>query len=149
MNTKSQKPTNLIAWVAQLVAAIIFAQTLFFKFTGAEESVYIFSALGVEPWGRMFAGFAELVSAVLLLHPKTHWLGAAQGLAIILGAIGAHLTVLGIEVQGDGGFLFSLAIVVALACALCLYLRRGSWLPVLQKGWIRFGAMKRSLAANS
>ena len=149
MNTKPHKSINLVAWAAQLIAAAIFAQTLFFKFTGAEESVFIFSSLGVEPWGRIFAGFAELVSALLLLHPKTHWLGAAQGLAIIVGAIGAHLTVLGIEIQGDGGLLFSLALVVAVACGLCLYLRRGDWLPLLRKVWIRFGAMKRSVAANS
>ena len=109
----------------RLIAAAILAQTLFFKFTGAEESVWIFQQLGAEPWGRIGSGIAELICVVLLLIPSTAWLGALGGLGVISGAIVSHLFVLGIEVQGDGGLLFILALVVFVCCAVTLWLRRG------------------------
>jgi putative oxidoreductase len=114
----------IISWVAQLAAAVILLQTLFFKFTGAAESVYIFSTLGIEPWGRLGSGVAELIAAGLLLWPRMAALGALLGLGVMAGAIGAHLTMLGIEVQGDGGTLFGLAVATALCCAVVIYLRQ-------------------------
>ncbi|MFN0215400.1 MAG: DoxX family protein [Saprospiraceae bacterium] len=108
----------------RLIAAAILAQTLFFKFSGAEESVWIFQQLGVEPWGRIGSGIAELVCAILLIMPKTAWMGALGGLGVISGALVSHLFILGIEVQGDGGLLFALALVVFICCAITLWLRR-------------------------
>jgi uncharacterized membrane protein YphA (DoxX/SURF4 family) len=104
----------------RIAAAIILLQTLYFKFTGAPESVHIFSTLGVEPWGRLASGVAELVAAILLLTTRWNWLGAALAIGIMLGALGAHLTVLGIEVQGDGGLLFALALGVLLLATFVL-----------------------------
>ena len=106
------------------IAAIILAQTLFFKFTSAEESVWIFQQLGAEPWGRLGSGVAELVCVVLLLIPRTAWMGALGGLGVISGALVSHLFLLGIEVKGDGGLLFYLALVVFVCCAVTLWLRR-------------------------
>jgi uncharacterized membrane protein YphA (DoxX/SURF4 family) len=106
-----------------LVAAILL-QTLFFKFTGAKESVYIFSTLGVEPWGRWFAGFSELIASVLILIPGTTALGALMAQGIMAGAIASHLLVLGIDIQGDGGFLFSLACIVFTASTTVLMLKK-------------------------
>lgn len=119
-----------IAWLAQIVAAVILLQTLFFKFTASEESVYIFSKLGVEPAGRIGSGVMELITGVLLLIPRTAWLGALLGLGIMAGAILSHLTVLGIEVQGDGGQLFAYALITFACCATVLMLRRSEvpWL---------------------
>ncbi|HKY34272.1 MAG TPA: YHS domain-containing (seleno)protein, partial [Candidatus Polarisedimenticolia bacterium] len=117
------------AWVLQLLAAVILFQTLFFKFTGAEESVYIFTTLGMEPWGRIGSGLAELVAVILLLIPRTAALGAMLSLGVISGALMSHLTRLGIEVQGDGGLLFGLAVVVFAACAGVAWLRR-SEIPI-------------------
>lgn len=108
----------------RLIAAIILAQTLFFKFSGAEESVWIFQQLGAEPWGRLGSGVAELVCVVLLLIPSTAWMGALGGLGVISGALVSHLFLLGIEVKGDGGLLFYLALVVFVCCAATLWLRR-------------------------
>lgn len=108
--------TTLRIWISRLpnlIAAAILAQTLFFKFTAAPESVHIFSTLGIEPVGRIGSGIAELVAAVLLLWPAFAWVGAGIALGVMTGAIASHLMVLGIEVQGDGGLLFSLAVVVA------------------------------------
>jgi hypothetical protein len=120
------KIQNIIAWVAQLVAAVILFQTLFFKFTGAAESVYIFTTLGIEPWGRLGSGVVELVAAGLLLWPRFAALGALLGLGVMAGAIGAHLTKLGIEVQGDGGTLFGLAVATAVCCVAVVYLRQAT-----------------------
>lgn len=113
------------SWALQILAALILAQTLFFKFTGAAESVYIFTTLGLEPWGRIGSGVAELVACVLLLVPRTVVWGAALGLAIICGAITSHLTRLGIAVQGDHGLLFALALAVFGSCVMILFIRRG------------------------
>jgi hypothetical protein len=118
--------------VLQLVAAGILLQTLFFKFSGAEESVYIFSTLGVEPWGRLASGGVELLAAALLLVPATAAIGAALACGVMLGAIMSHLTILGIEVRGDGGLLFALALVVFVSSAVVLVLRRGD-LPFVSR----------------
>lgn len=118
------KTLSAVSWILQLVAAAILFQTLFFKFTGAEESIYIFTTLGMEPWGRIGSGVAESIACILLLVPRTVPLGALLALAVISGAIVSHLTKLGIVVQNDGGLLFGLAIVVFLASAIVLVIRR-------------------------
>ena len=125
--TKSQA---ILSTLLQLAAAGILLQTLFFKFTGAEESVYIFSTLGMEPWGRIGSGVAELVAAALLLYPRTAAIGALLALGVMSGAIISHLTVLGLEVKNDGGLLFMLAIAVFGASVTVLFIRRGQ-LPVI------------------
>jgi putative oxidoreductase len=119
-----------VSWLLQIVVAIILLQTLFFKFTGAEESVYIFSTLGLEPWGRYASGVAELIAAMLLLAPGYAPFGALLALGVISGAIVSHLTKLGIGVKGDGGLLFGLAVTVFVCSAIILVIRRGE-LPVI------------------
>jgi uncharacterized membrane protein YphA (DoxX/SURF4 family) len=122
--THLSKAQTAATWTLQVAAAGILLQTLFFKFTAAEESVYIFSRLGVEPWGRIGSGLAELIAAVLLLIPVTAPIGAMLALGVMAGAIVSHVSILGIEVQGDGGLLFALAVTVFIACALVLVIRR-------------------------
>lgn len=126
MNARSRATS----WILQVVVAVILLQTLFFKFTGAEESVHIFTTLGLEPWGRLGSGVAELIAAGLLVTPGLVVFGALLSLAIIAGAIISHLTVLGIEVLGDGGLLFALAVAVFVASAAIVALRRAQ-LPIL------------------
>ncbi|MCI0691342.1 DoxX family protein [candidate division KSB1 bacterium] len=118
------KTQLLISWALRLIAAGILLQTLFFKFTGAEESKYIFSTLGVEPWGRIGSGVIELVAAILLLVPRTTTLGALIALATMSGAILSHLAFLGIEVKNDRGLLFGLAMAVFVVSLGVLYLHR-------------------------
>ncbi len=108
--------------VTRVVVALILLQTLYFKFTAAPESVYIFSRLGVEPWGRVATGILELSCAGLLLYRPTMLYGAIGSLAISIGALCSHLFVLGIEVREDGGTLFGLALVVLIGSILLLYL---------------------------
>jgi putative oxidoreductase len=121
---------NIVSWLLRLVVAGILLQTLFFKFTGAEESVYIFTTVGAEPWGRYASGVAELIAAGLLLAPATVGYGATLALGIAAGAVMSHLTLLGLEVKGDGGLLFVLALTI-LVCSLALVAIHRQTLPLL------------------
>lgn len=121
--------TSIGTWILRLLAAIIMLQTLFFKFTASEESVYIFSTLGMEPWGRIGSGIAELIASILILFPRTTSLGALLGLGVMSGAIFFHLSKLGIVVQNDGGQLFIYALLVFISClGLLIIYRNDIWL---------------------
>jgi hypothetical protein len=135
--TDLTRPQTVFSWLLQITVAVILVQTLFFKFTGAEESVYIFSTVGrfvgaggVEPWGRIGSGAIELVAAILLLTPATVSLGAVLTMGVMAGAIASHLFILGIDVKGDGGLLFALAITAFVGSAIVLILRR-TQIPVV------------------
>jgi putative oxidoreductase len=119
-----------LSWVLQVVVAVILLQTLFFKFTGAPESVYIFTTVGAEPWGRYGSGVMELIAAALLLIPGYAAIGALLAVGVGIGAVFSHLTVLGFDVQGDGGLLFGLACVVLVGSAIVLAIRRRE-LPII------------------
>jgi putative oxidoreductase len=137
---------RIASWSCRIVAAVILLQTLFFKFTAAPESVYIFTKVGglvhayvpaisisaAEQWGRIGSGIMELIAAILLLTPRVVWAGAVLALAATAGAIISHLTVLGIAVQGDKGLLFGLAITVFTTSAAALFLHRNQ-IPVIGK----------------
>lgn len=123
----------ILYWSLRLVAATIMVQTLYFKFSGAEESAYIFSTISMEPWGRIGVGVLELIASILLLINATAWLGATLGLGLMTGAIGMHLTLLGIEVKNDNGYLFILAVVVAFCCLLILLFNK----KTIQHWWQR------------
>jgi hypothetical protein len=145
-------------WLLTLYVAFVFIQSLFFKFTGSPETVYIFQGK-LDPWaaslgfagvfapGGIFSakvvGTFELIASVLLLagaamanNRTVQVLGAAMGLGVISGAIFFHLfTPLGVAVvntdgSSDGGELFTLACGVWVACAALLWMRREVWL-----GW--------------
>ncbi|MBL7699053.1 MAG: DoxX family protein [Chitinophagaceae bacterium] len=115
------RTSNIIAWILRVVPAIILLETLYFKFSAAPESVFIFSTLGLEPWGRILVGIFELIAAILLLIPRTTLVGAILGMGLMGGAIFSHLTKLGIVVQNDGGELFILALIVFITC-FCLFI---------------------------
>ena len=121
---KRKMSVSILSWVLRLAAAGILLQTLFFKFTAAPESVYIFTKAGLEPWGRIGSGVVELIAALLILSPRLTWLGSAIAITVMAGAILSHLTLLGIEVQGDKGLLFALAVAVFVAAAINLFLHR-------------------------
>lgn len=132
------------SWVAQVTAAVILAQTLFFKFTGASEAVHIFSTLGVEPWGRIGTGVFELIAVLLLLWPRLAVVGGAMSIGLMVGALGAHLfTDLGVAVtppggESDGGLLFGMGIVVLVCGAVIVFLRMGELRSLLKdpKGYL-------------
>jgi putative oxidoreductase len=129
-NQSLSRPWCLVSWIVRVIVAVILVQTLFFKFTGAPESVYIFKTVGQEPWGRFGSGIVELIVAILLFVPSLVPVGAGLALGVMSGAILFHLTKLGIVVQDDGGLLFGLALVVWAGGALVLVLHRRS-LPLI------------------
>ena len=129
------KPSQAASWILQIIVAVILFQTLFFKFTGAAESKYIFTILGAEPWGRIGSGIFELAAVILLLIPSTVTFGAVLSLAATSGAIMSHLTKLGIVVVNsdgtrDGGLLFALAVTVFLSSLVILIIRRAQ-IPII------------------
>lgn len=115
---------KILQLVARIIAAAIMLQTLYFKFTAHPESVYIFSTLGIEPFGRIGSGIAELIASILLLIPKTAWMGAIMGLGVMAGAIVSHLTILGIDVKNDGGQLFYMALLTFVCCLIVVFYER-------------------------
>ena len=126
---------RILDWALRIAAAVILGQTLFFKFSAAPESVYIFATLGAEPWGRIGSGVVELAACILLLMPRTAGYGALLAAATMLGAIASHLTLLGVTLPavGDHGELFSLAL-IALSCSLgVLFLHRDDFLRLIAR----------------
>src|SRR6266704_1763068 len=123
---KTTVTITVLSWLLRIAAAIILLQTLFFKFTAAPESVYIFTKVGAEPWGRIGSGVIELIAATLILTPRFTWLGSLLAMGVMAGAVLSHLTVLGIEVHGDKGLLFALAVIVFVSSAVNLVLHRNA-----------------------
>lgn len=112
------KPASAILWALRIIAAFIMLQTLYFKFTGHEQSVKLFTELGMEPWGRIGTGVFELIASVLILYPRTTGYGAVLGLGLMSGAIFFHVTKLGLDFDGDY-WLFIYA-VIAFGCCLLM-----------------------------
>jgi hypothetical protein len=121
-----------LSTVLAVVAAIILLQTLYFKFTAHPDSVFIFTQLGLEPYGRIGIGVAELITAFLLVWPRTRAFGAVIGLGVISGALFFHLTKLGINVNNDGGKLFGLALATFVCCLGVVFIERKQ-LPILNR----------------
>lgn len=121
----------VLLWLLRLLAAVIMLQTLYFKFTGHEQSVRLFSTLGMEPWGRYATGILELIAALLLLFPKTTGYGAMLGLGLMSGALFFHFTRLGLKFDGDYG-LFSYAAISWGCCAVLSWVYRRQWLSALK-----------------
>jgi uncharacterized membrane protein YphA (DoxX/SURF4 family) len=125
--------TTIAPWVLRGVAAIIMLQTLYFKFSGSEESVYIFSQLGMEPWGRIGTGILELIASILILYPKTTFFGSVLAIGLMTGAIFAHLTKLGISVKSDGGQLFIYALLVLISSIILAVIYRNDGMNLIKK----------------
>jgi putative oxidoreductase len=132
MNMSLSKGLSITSWTLQLIAAVILFQTLFFKFSGAKESIYIFSTVGMEPWGRIGSGVVELIASIMLVIPATVTVGAIIALVTISGAIFFHLTKLGVALPAvnDRGELFALAVVVFVVSLAILFIRRAE-IPVI------------------
>lgn len=117
-------------WILRLLAAVILLQTLYFKFSAAPESIYIFSKLGIEPWGRIGTGILELIAGILLLIPATTVFGALLAIGLMAGAIFFHIAKLGIIVQNDGGQLFIYALLVFASSIALVIIYRNDLLAV-------------------
>lgn len=123
------KTTNL---VIRIIIAILLLQTLYFKFTAHPDSVYIFSKIGMEPYGRIGTGIMELIASFLILLNRTQWLGALLALGLMFGAMFFHLIKLGIEVNDDGGLLFGMAVFIFVLSLVVLWINRAN-IPIIKK----------------
>ncbi|XVJ64839.1 MAG: DoxX family protein [Lacibacter sp.] len=127
------KSQQIFLWVLRILAAFIMVQSLFFKFSASEESVYIFTTVGMEPWGRIATGTTELIAAILLLWPKTTVWGAVLAAGVMSGAIFFHLTTLGIVVKEDSGQLFIYALIVFIASLILIWYHKEQVLFLFKK----------------
>ncbi|MFI1745876.1 DoxX family protein [Thalassobellus sediminis] len=121
-----------IPLILRITVAVILIQTLRFKFTAHPDSVYIFSKIGLEPYGRIGIGILELIAGIMLLIPKTVWVGALLTIGVIGGAIFMHLTTLGIQTKNDGGILFTTAVVTFILSLNILYIYKKD-IPFINK----------------
>lgn len=124
---------TIAPWILRILAALIMLQTLYFKFSGAEESVYIFSQLGMEPWGRIGTGILELIASILILYPRTTFFGSLLAIGLMLGAISAHFTKLGIVVKNDGGQLFIYALLVLVSSITLAVIYRNDGINLIRR----------------
>ena len=127
------KGKKIVSWVLSLVVGVIYLQTLFFKFTGVPESIFIFEKLAgaeFEAFPRIGTGIVELVTALLIIIPRTRIYGALLSVLVIAGAIFSHLTVLGVVVNDDGGSLFALACIILVFSVVVVFLHK-SEIPLL------------------
>jgi len=127
------KQKNILLWILKIVASVILLQTLFYKFSASKESVYIFTAIGLEPVGRIGIGILELITAILLFIPRLSWVGALLGVGIMVGALFFHLTKLGIVVMDDNGLLFTYSLIVTICCAVIAYLNKDEIINFINK----------------
>jgi len=118
------KAKQIISIALRVVVAAILLQTLYYKFSAQPESVALFSKLHADPYGRIGAGIAELITSILLFFPRTRLFAALLGMGTMAGALMAHLTVIGIVSDNDGGFLFFLALTVFSLCAVIAFLHK-------------------------
>jgi uncharacterized membrane protein YphA (DoxX/SURF4 family) len=125
------KPLTIFTWALRIIAALIMLQTLYFKFSGHEQSVKLFTTLGMEPWGRIGTGVFELIASILILMPRTTVYGAGLGLGLMAGAIFFHLTKLGIVFDGDA-VLFTYAVITFVCCAILLFIYRAQIFQLLK-----------------
>jgi len=110
MDTK-KKTQEVGLWLLQISAAAIFAMTGYLKLSGAEMPVHLFDAIGFGQWFRYFTGGLELTGAILLLIPALSGVASALMIPVMIGAIGAHLFVVGGSPAIPIALLFSMAVV--------------------------------------
>ena len=112
---------NYLSLALRIIVAVILLQTLRFKFLAHPDSIYIFTQVGLEPWGRIGIGVLELIASILLFLQKKIWIGAGLSAGLMAGAVMMHLTMIGIEVKGDGGTLFYTAIATLILSLMILW----------------------------
>ncbi|UPT63969.1 MAG: hypothetical protein M0D54_05340 [Hyphomonadaceae bacterium JAD_PAG50586_4] len=129
-----------------LFAAVVFLDSLRFKFTDHPNTQEIFGrldgwagALGAPGlfghtglFSQYVIGSAELLASSLLLigllprFTRLNALGALIGFAVMSGAVSFHLfTPLGIDPNNDGGGLFAAALTIWFSALALLVIRRG------------------------
>ncbi len=131
--------SKAISWIAQIIAAVIMGQTLFYKFTGHPQTLEIFQEELNMPNGHYIIGALELLACILLILPQSVVYGAILGAGLMTGAIIAHITKLGWE--GERGALGLYAVLTLTSCLVVLIVRRRQ-IPIV-KGIISEGELTK------
>ncbi|MCY4523506.1 MAG: DoxX family protein [Halobacteriovoraceae bacterium] len=118
------KKQELTAWIFQIIAAVILVPVGMMKFANGETDIYIFTQLGMEPFGRYLIGVLEILSGILLLSRNLSACGGVLGIGVMCGAILAHVSALGFEVMEDGGMHIWILLIVSLSCLVVVFLRK-------------------------
>jgi len=115
-----------ILFALKAIAVITMLQTLFFKFSAANQSVELFTKIAGEheAYLRIGTGIIELISSILLFTSNRSWLGALMTLGVMSGAILGHITILGISHNNDGGLLFGAAVYIFIVALVVLINQR-------------------------
>lgn len=100
--------SNFISWVLRIITTYIIFQIVYFKLSGDPQCIFVFEKMEIEPHGRFITGLIELVVGIFLLVPNTKLLGILGAFGAASCCLTAHFTVLGIEINNDGGQLFSM-----------------------------------------
>jgi hypothetical protein len=95
---------RIVYWIFAGVAAAIMVETLFFKFTGAAESKYIFSKMGTEPWMRWVQGIWAWDAVFYVIAQFTGGVASVVLVASVAGKLLAHPSVNYVAtLPGSGG----------------------------------------------
>lgn len=94
-NTRASKAKNVALWILQILTAAAFLMAGLAKLSAQPMMVALFDKLGFGQWFRYLTGSIEVVSAILLLIPRLNVVGAALLVCTMIGAVLAHLTILG------------------------------------------------------
>jgi len=110
-------------WAAQVALAGLFLLAGSSKLAGSSETVALFEAIGAGQWLRYVTGLVEVGSALALFVPSLAPFGAVALVATMLGAIAAHVFVLGVSP--------ALPAVLLLAALAVAWARRGRLLAAV------------------
>ena len=113
---RATKFKRAIAWMIQIVLAMIFLTVGMAKISGVESTVRLFDQIGLGQWFRFFTGAIEVTAAVMLLFGPYATLGAGLIVMTMVGAIMTHLWWIG------GSIVPPLALGVS--ASILIYLRR-------------------------
>ena len=91
----SGKGRTVGLWVLRGLLAAAFLAAGGAKLAGVQATVEMFEKVGIGQWFRIVTGLLEMSGSILLLIPRLTFYGAALLLTVCLGALTAHLTVLG------------------------------------------------------
>lgn len=86
---------NWALWALQILLALTFLAAASGKLLGSADMVSMFDRIGLGQGFRYLTGALEVAGAILLLIPRTAWMGGALLACIMVGAIPTHLFVIG------------------------------------------------------
>ena len=117
------RPSTVIVWALQLLAAAMFFFAGGSKLAGVPMMVQLFDAIGAGQWFRYLTGAIEVTGAAGLLLPAAAPYAAVMLAVTMIGAVMTHLFIVG----GNP----AMPIVLFAALSAIVWIRRGQLQTVL------------------